>query len=164
GRFVEPGDAVEDGGLACPVGADDGGDLAPVGAEGEIVDSDEAAEAHGQVLYREQGDGRRGHHPCPSPTTSARTMRRSRRKMEGARKEMSPRGFQIISSTIPRPNSSIRYCVGSKSGPNTRFSQSSSRRISVPPIITNAAMATPIWLPMPPMTTIASTTALSMKV
>ena len=36
--------------------------------------------------------------------------------------------------------------------------------ISVPPIMTTAAMATPIWLPMPPSTTMATITADSMKV
>src|SRR4029450_3523960 len=54
--------------------------------------------------------------------------------------------------------------VCSKSGPNTRLSQSHSRRISVPPIMAMAAIATPIWLPMPPRTTMATTMALSMKV
>ena len=34
----------------------------------------------------------------------------------------------------------------------------------MPPIMAMAAMATPIWLPMPPSTTMASTTALSMNV
>ena len=34
----------------------------------------------------------------------------------------------------------------------------------MPPIIAMAAMATPIWLPMPPRTTIARIIALSMKV
>ena len=34
----------------------------------------------------------------------------------------------------------------------------------MPPIMAMAAMATPIWLPMPPSTTMASTMALSMKV
>ena len=36
--------------------------------------------------------------------------------------------------------------------------------ISVPPIMTTAATATPIWLPMPPSTTMATITADSMKV
>ena len=36
--------------------------------------------------------------------------------------------------------------------------------ISVPPIIAIAAMATPIWLPMPPSTTMARIMADSMKV
>ena len=57
----------------------------------------------------------------------------------------------------------MRYCVGSKSGPKIDFSQSSSRRSSVPPIMTTAAMATPTWLPMPPSTTMARIVAASMK-
>ncbi len=57
----------------------------------------------------------------------------------------------------------MRYCVGSKSAPKILFSHSSSRRSSVPPIMTMAAMATPIWLPMPPSTTMATMMALSMK-
>ena len=59
---------------------------------------------------------------------------------------------------------SIRYWAGSKSAPKICFSQSSSRSSSVPPTIAIAAMATPIWLPMPPSTTIARITALSRKV
>ena len=35
--------------------------------------------------------------------------------------------------------------------------------ISVPPIMTTAAMATPIWLPMPPSTTMARISADSVK-
>ena len=49
----------------------------------------------------------------------------------------------------------MRYWRGSKSGPKIDFSQSSSRSNSMPPIMTTAAMATPIWLPMPPSTTMA---------
>ena len=58
----------------------------------------------------------------------------------------------------------MRYWVGSKSLPKIAFSTSSSRISSVPPIMMMAAMATPIWLPMPPSTTIATITANSMKV
>ena len=58
----------------------------------------------------------------------------------------------------------MRYCVGSKSRPNTALSKSSSRISSVPPIMMMAAIATPIWLPMPPSTTMATITADSMKV
>ena len=56
GRLVEAGDAVEDGGLAGAVRADQGGDVA-LAAEGEIVDGDEAAEAHGQMLDAQERVG-----------------------------------------------------------------------------------------------------------
>jgi hypothetical protein len=44
-----------------------------------------------------------------------------------------PRGRQTMIVTIAAPNSSMRYC-------------SNSRNSSKPPIMTSAAMATPIWL------------------
>ena len=67
GRFVEAGDAIEDGGLAGAVGADEGGDVAAAGLRRQIVDGDEPAEAHGQVLDREQRCAlRRAHQPWPS--------------------------------------------------------------------------------------------------
>ena len=55
GRLVEAGDAVEDRGLARAVGADERGDVAAPGLEGEVVDGDEAAEAHREMLYVEDG-------------------------------------------------------------------------------------------------------------
>ena len=75
-----------------------------------------------------------------------------------------PRGLQTMISTIPKPNSSMRYWVGSKSLPNTALRKSSSRMISVPPIMMTAAIATPSRLPIPPSTTMATITADSMKV
>ncbi len=66
-------------------------------------------------------------------------------------------------NTMAKPNSSMRYWVGSKVGPKICLRKSSSRMISVPPIIAMAAIATPIWLPMPPSTTIARISADSMK-
>ena len=89
---------------------------------------------------------------------------RSFRKIEGERVETRPRGFQIIMTTIAAPNSSMRYCVGSKSSPKIRFIQSSSRMSSGAPIITAAAIATPSCEPMPPSTTMARMVADSMKV
>ena len=50
GRLVETGDAVEHGGLAGAVRPDQRGDLAPLGAERQIVDGDDAAEAHRQMI------------------------------------------------------------------------------------------------------------------
>ncbi len=50
GRLVEAGDAVEHGGLAGAVRSDQRGDLAPLGIEGEVVDGDDAAETHRQVV------------------------------------------------------------------------------------------------------------------
>ena len=55
GRLVEAGDAVEHGGLAGAVRSDQRGDVAARGVEGEIVDGDQAAEAHGQMLDAEHG-------------------------------------------------------------------------------------------------------------
>src|SRR3546814_10990907 len=58
GRLVEAGEAVEQRRLAGAVGADDAGDLGRAGGEGDVVDGQQAAEAHGQVLDRQQRDGR----------------------------------------------------------------------------------------------------------
>ena len=76
GRLVEAGDAVEQGGLAGAIGADDGGDVARLGREAEIADGGETAEAHRQMLDREQ---RIRHHPRPSATSSPDTALRSLR-------------------------------------------------------------------------------------
>src|SRR5262249_31772550 len=125
-RFVEPGDAVEDRSLAGAVWADKGGDVATRRLERQVVDGNQPAEAHGEVLHAEQRDlpcrGRR-HQPDPSRTMSARTGLASRRKIDGWRNEMSPRGRQIITSTMARPNSSMRYWAGSKEGPKIAFIQ-----------------------------------------
>src|SRR5690606_35087697 len=53
GRLVEASDTVEDGGLAGAIGADQGGDVAMSHAEGEVVHRHQSAEAHGEMLYRE---------------------------------------------------------------------------------------------------------------
>ena len=50
GRLVEAGDAVEHRRLAGAVRPDQRGDVAAADGEGEVVDGDQAAEAHGQVL------------------------------------------------------------------------------------------------------------------
>ena len=115
GRLVEAGDAVEDGGFARAVRADERGDVAAPDREAESVDRDEAAEPHRQVFDREQRAGQPVHQPCPSLTRSPDTAFRSLRKIDGKRVETRPRGFQIIMMTIAAPNSSMRYCVGSKS-------------------------------------------------
>ena len=129
GRLVEAGDAVEDGGLAGAVRADQRGDVAAPDLEGEIVDGDEAAEAHRQMLDDEQGIGLPAHQPCPSLTSRPETALRSLRKIEGERVETKPRGRTTIITTIARPNSRPRYCAGSKSAmPNRRDERGSGRR------------------------------------
>ena len=57
-RLVEAGDAVEDGGLAGAVRADQPGDVAALGLERHVVDGEQAAEAHGQMLDRQDRIGR----------------------------------------------------------------------------------------------------------
>src|SRR3546814_15846590 len=68
-RLVEAGQAVEHRGLAGTVGADDGGDLAVPGGEADVIDRDQAAEPHGQVLDREQ---RANAHSAASPAGALR--------------------------------------------------------------------------------------------
>src|SRR3954466_3340058 len=66
--LVEPGDAVERGGLAGTVGPHQTHDLPLVGGQVQAVDGDEAAEADGQVAYLKHGhhyfqpEQRRLHH------------------------------------------------------------------------------------------------------
>ena len=86
GRLVESGDAVEDRGLAGAVGADDGGDLARLAEKERSSMAISPPKRMVRCSTASSGtgaDGRRGHQPCPSFTTSARTRRRSRRKIEG---------------------------------------------------------------------------------
>ena len=56
-RFVEAGDAIEHGGLAGAVRPDQRGDLALSRVERQVIDRDQAAEAHGQMLDLEQDIG-----------------------------------------------------------------------------------------------------------
>src|SRR5258706_8885738 len=191
-RLVEAGDAVEHRRLAGAVRPDQCGDVATSGRERKIVDGHQAAEAHAEVLDAQHGREVRGSsrlawaragsrrvvacevHPWRSRTSEACVSslcgaregkaRRGLRNVEGSRVAISPRGRQTMISTIAKPNSSMRYWVGSKLLPNTAFRKSSSRMISVPPIMMTAAIATPIRLPMPPSTTMATITADSMKV
>src|SRR5262249_51595438 len=164
GGLVEAGDAVEDGGLAGAVGPDQRGDLPARRREAKVADGNEPAEAHGQVLDAQHRICAGGDHPRPSLTRSAEMVRASRNTADGSRVAIRPRGFQIMISTMAKPNSNMRYCVGSKSLPNKALRKSSSRVISVPPIMTMAAIATPIWLPMPPSTTMERMVAASRKV
>src|SRR5581483_3024458 len=159
--LVEAGNTVEYRGFAGAVRPDQRGDVALLGAERQIVHGDKAAEAHGEMLDPQDRVGR---HPRPSLTNVAATVLRSFKNALGSRVEIRPRGFQIMIITIARPNSSMRYCVGSKSLPKICLRKSRSRMISVPPIMATAATATPIMLPMPPSTTMATIIADSMKV
>src|SRR6185437_3061340 len=148
GRLVEAGDAVEHGGLAGAVRPDQRGDFAALGAKRQLVDGDDAAEPHGETVDAQNAVAA---HPWPSLTRSDEIACACRRNTVGARWPIRPRGRQIISSTIATPNTSMRYC-------------SRPRNSSKPPIMVSAASATPSCDPMPPSTTIASTSADSWKV
>src|SRR5579883_332510 len=153
-RLVEAGDAVEDGGLAGAVRADDRGDLVAIGDGREILDGDEPAEAHIEMLDLEQRllavdrelRERHGAAPAGAGTGSPRRWRRT----VGARCASNPRGRQIMMPTIAAPKASMRKSARSRpsSGMQTR---------------TRAARTTPVWLPMPPSTTIARMIADWMK-
>ena len=117
GRPIKAGDAIEYGGLAGAVRPDQCRDRAAPDLERQIVDGDETAEAHRQVFDTEHGGGVLCHQPWPSLTRSTDISLRSLRNTEGSRVAIRPRGRQIMISTMARPNSSMRYCVGSKVGP-----------------------------------------------
>jgi hypothetical protein len=51
-EVVQAGQAVEQGGLAGPVGADQADDLTRVDLEGNAVQGDDTAEAHADIPYR----------------------------------------------------------------------------------------------------------------
>src|SRR5580698_320173 len=95
-RLVETGDAVEHGGLAGAVRPDQCGDVAPLGGKRQVVDGDDAAKAHRQMI-----DGQNAvAHPWPSLTRSEEIASLCRRNTVGARCPISPRGRQIINSTM----------------------------------------------------------------
>ncbi len=70
GRLVEAGDAVEHRGLAGAVRPDQRGDVVAADRERDVVDGEQPAEAHGQVLDLEQGSGLPRLHALPSSTRS----------------------------------------------------------------------------------------------
>src|SRR3546814_5006453 len=88
-RLVEAGQAVEHRGLAGTVGADDGGDLAVPGGEADVIDRDQAAEPHGQVLDREQRANAHSAASRPEPyvpvATHVRVVAHGRRAAPTAR-------------------------------------------------------------------------------
>src|SRR5262249_24185496 len=100
GRPVEAGDTVENGGLAGPVGADDGGNLARTADKGDIVDGNQAAEAHRKVRDLDQWC-RVGAHPLPPAPIGCR-------RTEGSRWAIRPRGRNTMISTMASPNASMR--------------------------------------------------------
>ena len=166
GRLVEAGDAVEHGGLAGAVRPDQRGDGAALDVEGQIVDGDEAAEAHGQMLDAEHraAVARHAISRVPSLTRSAEMLLRSFRNTDGSRVEISPRGRQIMISHHGEAEQQHAVLGRIEGRAENVLEEIELRKISVPPIMTMAAMATPIWLPMPPSTTIARMVADSMKV
>src|SRR5262245_6161220 len=98
-RLVEAGDAVEHGGLAGAVRPEQRGNLAPFRGKGQLADGDDAAKAHRQAIDGED----RPAHPCPSLTRSEEIAWFFSRKTVGARWPTSPRGRQIIRSTMAKP-------------------------------------------------------------
>jgi hypothetical protein len=83
GRLVEAGHAVEDGSLAGAVRTDQRGDVAAADGKGEVVDRDQAAEAHGQVLDRQDRVGQPAAHPPASAGTAAGGFLLSRSSTDG---------------------------------------------------------------------------------
>src|SRR5271166_2495569 len=110
--LVEPRNAVEDRGLARAVRADDGGDVAAPRREGEAVNSDEPAEAHGEILHAEDFVSFSGcahaHELRPSLTKLKDMPRASCRKADGVRPARSPCRRQTMTSTMDKPKISMR--------------------------------------------------------
>ena len=62
-RFVETGDAIEHRGFASAVRSDQRGDIALLRLERQVVNRDQAAEAHGQMLDTKQDVAGVAHQP-----------------------------------------------------------------------------------------------------
>ncbi len=107
GRLVEAGDAVEDRCLARAVRPDESGDLAAPGREGEIVDRDQPAKAHGQVVNLQDCAVARTH-PAPSLTSDPEMDLRSLSATVASREPTRPRGRQTMMVIIEAPKISIR--------------------------------------------------------
>src|SRR5581483_605528 len=137
-RPIEAGQTIEHRGLAGAVRTDQRGDGAPLRLERQVVDGGNPAEAHGQSVHAQQ---RRRHGGASS---------RFKRNV-GSREASSPCGRQIMISTIAAPKTTMRNWA------NSRPSSGRSVRKS-------AASTTPIWLPIPPRTTMATIVADSTKV
>src|SRR4029078_11912878 len=163
GRLIEAGNAVEYRGLAGAVRSDQRGDVLASDIEGNVIDGSEPSEAHGEVLDLEQGVGQPSPHARPSLTRRPPTARRSFSTIDGSREAMMPCGRHSMIPTMAMQNRSMRESEGSKSWPKMSCSHSMFRNSSKPPIITMAASTTPIWLPMPPSTTMGRMMADSMK-
>ena len=78
GGLVHPGDTVEGGSLARPVGADEGDDLPLVHVQGQVVHRHHAAELHGDMLYVQHVVR---HHRTPFALLSRRFWNSSRSPM-----------------------------------------------------------------------------------
>src|SRR5262249_20167232 len=99
GRLVEAGDAVEHRGLAGAIGANDGGDLARAGAERDVVDRQQAAEAHRQMLdFDQRHDVAHGAPPRRTGWSLS----------EGSRWAIRPRGRNTMISTMASPKAIMR--------------------------------------------------------
>src|SRR5688572_10499417 len=107
-RQVKPGDAVEDGGLAGAVRADQSGDILASGFEGHIVDGDETAKTHGQMLDLEDWVLLPGLHERPHFGRKLKPPLVLSSRIDGVREETIPRGRQIMMATMARPNRSMR--------------------------------------------------------
>src|SRR5690606_28993270 len=96
GGLVEAPHTIEYGGLAGAVGADDGEDLIVMYIELHAIDSQQTAEAHGQIRYLQQDLAH-----CFNSTCG---------RFMGSR----PCGRHIIITTMTRPKIIMRYSANSR--------------------------------------------------
>ena len=109
---VEPGEHVEERGLAGAVRADQGHDGAGRDVEVDVVDGDEAAELRPGLAGVEQQIGHAPRRPRPRRSRRPRSARRlvePRDCCRSGRQAGSRRGRNSIISTSTRPNSRTRY-------------------------------------------------------
>ncbi len=159
-RFVEPGQAVEDGRLAGAVGADDGGDRAGFGHERRIVDGDEATEPHRQVFDGEERRRRRSVGPGRRPALTRAPREARLGPVRWRRLVAHPDGRRAESHQARRPDHHDQHHQPAERQ-HPEFGEAAHQFRAADE--DEAAMTTPIWLPMPPRTTMARMIADSMN-
>ena len=147
GRLVEAGQAVEDGGLAGAVRADDRGDLALARSKDRSLMATRPPKRMVRCSTSSSGAAR---HPLGPPPGRA-----------GPRHGQADGGLATAEQAARPPDHDRHHGRTEQPASGTPRARAPSRAARRAPM---AASTTPIWLPMPPSTTMARMMALSMKV
>ena len=154
GRLIDAGDAVEGRGLPGAVRADQRDDLAVIDVHGKVIDGDDAAELHGDMLNVKNG---RTHASLP-PFTDLLVNRLASPASEISRSPMMPRRKKSTTIMMTTENTTMRKPVRSSGTLNAPMVVSLSRKRShhsEHAMNRNEPMQLPEIEPMPPMTTMS---------